>query len=206
MGRYLGPSCRLCRREGVKLYLKGERCLTGKCSLSKRKKAPGMAKGKKGKTSYYGLQLREKQKVKRFYTVSEVQFKASYFKASRAEGNTGELLIQFLERRLDNIVCRLGIAVSRKQARVMISYGHIEVNGKKAGIPSMLLNKGDVVQVKENRRSYVVFEENAKREARIPNWLEKIDSFSGKVMELPQRADIVDIPIKEQMIVELYSK
>jgi len=206
MGRYLGPSCRLCRREGSKLYLKGDRCLTGKCALSKKKKAPGMAKAKKGKSSYYGLQLREKQKVKRFYFVSELQFKKSYFMGAKAQGNTGEMLIQFLERRLDNVVYRLGFAVSRKQARFLVSYGHFTVNGKKATIPSMILKKGDVVAVKESSKNMVIFEENAKRENRIPNWLEKVDSFNGKVMELSQRADVTDIPIKEQMIVELYSK
>lgn len=206
MGRYLGPVCRLCRREGVKLYLKGERCLSGKCAFSKKKKAPGMAKGRKGKVSNYGLQLREKQKVKRYYYVSEGQFRKYFDIATTVQGNTGDLLLQFLERRLDNVVYRLGLASSRKQARQMVNHGYVLLNDAKATIASMQVSKGDVIRVKDAKKDLAIIQENVKRDHALPNWLEKIDDTSGKVMELPAREAITDIPIKEQMIIELYSK
>lgn len=206
MSVYVGPNCRLCRREGVKLFLKGDRCSTAKCAVSKKKKAPGNAKAKKGKTSYYGLQLREKQKLKRFYYMSEAQFKKFFEFAAKAEGNTGANLIQFLERRLDNVVYRLGIATSRKQARKMISYGLMTLNDKKVKVPSIIVKKGDIIKIRENRKNSRLFEENLKREVKLPTWLEKMDNFSGKVMELPKREEFIDLAVKEQMIIELYSK
>lgn len=206
MGRYIGPVCRLCRREGAKLFLKGDRCLTGKCAINRKKGAPGVVKQKRGKVSNYGLQLREKQKVKRFYAVSESQFRKYYEMASRAQGNTGELLIQYLERRLDNVVYRLGFAVSRNQARQVISHGLVELNDRKASIASMMVRKGDVIKIKENKRQIGLFDDNIKRETTLPTWLEKMDDFSGKVMEMPTRDIITDVAFKEQMIVELYSK
>ncbi|PKL13470.1 MAG: 30S ribosomal protein S4 [Spirochaetae bacterium HGW-Spirochaetae-6] len=206
MGRYIGPVCRLCRREGAKLFLKGDRCLTGKCAINRKKGAPGVVKQKRGKVSNYGLQLREKQKVKRFYAVSESQFRKYYEMASRAQGNTGELLVQYLERRLDNVVYRLGFAVSRNQARQVISHGLVEMNDRKASIASMMVRKGDVIKIKENKRQIGLFDDNIKRENTLPTWLEKMDDFSGKVMELPTRDIVTDVAFKEQMIVELYSK
>lgn len=206
MGRYTGAVCRLCRREGTKLFLKGERCVTGKCAISKKRRAPGSAKGRRGKVSYYGQQLREKQKVKRYYSVSELQFRESYEKASRALGNTGELLLQYLERRLDNIVYRLGFADSRAQARQMILHGFFTLNDRKANIPSMLVKKGDLVKVKESRKSASVIDANIQKERILQTWLEKTDDYTGKIMELPLREDIQDIPIQEQLIIELYSK
>ncbi|HCL55823.1 MAG TPA: 30S ribosomal protein S4 [Spirochaetia bacterium] len=206
MGKYIGPVCRLCRREGVKLLLKGDRCLTGKCALSRKKKAPGMSKGKKGKLSYYGMQLREKQKVKRFYALSESHFKKYYLRATSTEGNTGNILFQLLERRMDNVVYRLGLAVSRRQARFLISHGHFTLNDRKVNISSIIVRKGDIIKVGEKGKNFVVFQDNVKKEVSVPTWLEKTDDFSGKVMELPGRENVNDIPIKEQMIIELYSK
>jgi len=186
--------------------LKGDRCLTGKCAINRKKGAPGVVKQKRGKVSNYGLQLREKQKVKRFYAVSESQFRKYYEMASRAQGNTGELLVQYLERRLDNVVYRLGFAVSRNQARQVISHGLVEMNDRKASIASMMVRKGDVIKIKENKRQIGLFDDNIKRENTLPTWLEKMDDFSGKVMELPTRDIVTDVAFKEQMIVELYSK
>lgn len=206
MGRYLGPVCRLCRREGAKLYLKGERCISSKCAISKKKKAPGMAKGRRGKVSNYGLQLREKQKVKRYYYVSEGQFRRYFDLATRVEGNTGDLLLFFLEKRLDNVVYRLGLASSRKQARQMLSHGYVFVNDQKATIASMQTAKGDVIRIKDDKKNLPFLQDNIKRDFALPNWLEKLDDFTGKLVDEPSREAITDISIKEQMIVELYSK
>ena len=206
MGRQAVPSCRLCRREGLKLYLKGDRCLTSKCSLSRRKKAPGMARGRRGKLSNFGLQLREKQKVKRYYGVAEKQFRKYYQMAARAQGNTGELLIQYLERRIDNIVYRLGFAVSRNQAKQMVAHGLITINGTKIKTSSILIKKGDVIKINEKKKEKTIVKENSERELTIVEWLEKTDDFSGKILELPNREDIQDIPMKEQLIIEHYSK
>jgi len=205
MGKYLGPVCRLCRKEKVKLFLKGDKCITSKCPLSKRKKSPGMFSAKKGKTSYFGMQLREKQKLKRFYYLSESQFHKYYELATKARGNTGEVLLQLLERRLDNIIYRSGFASSRKQARQFVSHKYFTVNGRNVNIPSMLVKKGDIVKIKDYKLSPLI-EENLKREITLPNWLEKIDDHTVKVIELPLRSDIQDIQVKEQMIIELYSK
>lgn len=208
MARYTGPSCRLCRREGTKLFLKGDRCVNGKCSLEHRSTAPGQHGAAKGKVKEYGKQLREKQKAKRYYGVQEGQFKTYFKEADRVEGVTGENLLVLLERRLDNVVYRMGMAESRKEARQLVLHGHFRLNGKKATIPSMLVKKGDVITVREESRASVKIKELAEGlDSRIaPNWL-VVDKENVKatVENLPVRADI-DFPFEEQLIVELYSK
>lgn len=206
MGRYLGPSCRLCRREGIKLYLKGEKCYTDKCPLVKRNFAPGQHGQEKKKLTQYGMQLREKQKLKRYYGILERQFVRYYERAERMRGITGENLLQLLERRLDNVVYRLGFAVSRAQARQLVSHGHIEVNGKKVDIPSYLVKPGDVISVKESSRSMELIKNNLEMGRNVPDWLElNKDAFEGRVVSLPRREHI-DLPVQEHLIVELYSK
>lgn len=206
MGRYLGPSCRLCRREGIKLYLKGEKCYTDKCPLAKRGHAPGQHGQEKKKLTQYGMQLREKQKLKRYYGILERQFMRYYERAERMRGITGENLLQLLERRLDNVVYRLGFAVSRAQARQLVSHGHIEVNGKKVDIPSYLVKPGDVVSIKESSRSMELIKNNLEMGRNVPDWLElNKDAFEGRVVSLPRREHI-DLPVQEHLIVELYSK
>jgi small subunit ribosomal protein S4 len=206
MGRYLGPSCRLCRREGVKLYLKGEKCYTDKCPLVKRNFAPGQHGQEKKKLTQYAMQLREKQKLKRYYGLLEEQFVRYYEKAERMKGITGENLLQLLERRLDNVVYRLGFAVSRAQARQLVSHGHIEVNGKKVDIPSYLVKPGDVISVKESSRSMELIKANLEMGRNVPDWLElDRDAFVGRVISMPRREHI-DLPVQEHLIVELYSK
>ncbi|AAM25408.1 MAG: 30S ribosomal protein S4 [Caldanaerobacter subterraneus] len=206
MGRYLGPSCRLCRREGIKLYLKGEKCYTDKCPLAKRGYAPGQHGQEKKKLTQYGMQLREKQKLKRYYGILERQFVRYYERAERMRGITGENLLQLLERRLDNVVYRLGFAVSRAQARQLVSHGHIEVNGKKVDIPSYLVKPGDVISVKESSRSMELIKNNLEMGRNVPDWLElNKDAFEGRVVSLPRREHI-DLPVQEHLIVELYSK
>lgn len=208
MARYTGASCRLCRREGKKLFLKGERCYSDKCAVTRRASLPGQhGKGRK-KTSEYATQLRAKQTAKRFYGVLESQF-ASYFeKADAKSGITGENLLQILESRLDNVVYRLGFASSRKEARQLVRHGHFTLNGKKADIPSILLKSGDVVAVSEKSRSSekikTVVEQFGSRPT--PKWMD-IDrnNLSGKIIELPRREDI-DLDVEEHLIVELYSK
>lgn len=187
MGRYLGPSCRLCRREGIKLYLKGEKCYTDKCPLAKRGYAPGQHGQEKKKLTQYGMQLREKQKLKRYYGILERQFVRYYERAERMRGITGENLLQLLERRLDNVVYRLGFAVSRAQARQLVSHGHIEVNGKKVDIPSYLVKPGDVISVKESSRSMELIKNNLEMGRNVPDWLElNKDAFEGRVVSLPR--------------------
>ncbi|MGB9779959.1 30S ribosomal protein S4 [Caldanaerobacter sp.] len=206
MGRYLGPSCRLCRREGVKLYLKGEKCYTDKCPLVKRNFAPGQHGQEKKKLTQYAMQLREKQKLKRYYGILEEQFVRYYEKAERMKGITGENLLQLLERRLDNVVYRLGFAVSRAQARQLVSHGHIEVNGKKVDIPSYLVKPGDVISIKESSRSMELIKNNLEMGRNVPDWLElNRDAFEGRVISMPRREHI-DLPVQEHLIVELYSK
>jgi small subunit ribosomal protein S4 len=180
--------------------------MSSKCAVSRRKKAPGMARSRRGKLSYFGMQLREKQKTKRFYYVSEMQFEKYYEKAAKSDGNTGNLLLQYLERRLDNVVYRLGFTSSRIQARQMIGHGHFSLNGKKAKTPAIQINKGDVIKINDKSKNVPVIQANLERETTLPNWLEKTDDYTGKVMEYPTREEITDIPIKEQMIIELYSK
>ena len=208
MARYTEASCRLCRREGEKLFLKGERCYTDKCSIAKRAYAPGQHGQAKKKMSEYGIQLREKQKVRRFYGVLEGQFSEYFEMAARRKGITGENLLQILETRLDNVVYRLGLGTSRPESRQLVTHGHFTVNGKRVNIPSYLLKVGDVVALADKSKS------SAKVKAIsditggkvVPKWLEfDAENYVGKVAALPAREDI-DLPIKEHLIVELYSK
>ena len=206
MARYTGPSCRLCRREGQKLFLKGERCYSGKCAMEKRSYAPGQHGQGRKKSSDYGLQLREKQKAKRFYGLQETQFRNLFEKAASKKGITGENLLIMLETRLDNVVFRMGLASSRKEARQLVTHGHFTVNGKKADIPSMQLKPGDVVAVKEKSTSSPKFKEIKEMTISTPAWV-TIDTqkLEGKVLAMPTREQI-DTPVAEHLIVELYSK
>lgn len=209
MARYKDAVCRLCRREGTKLFLKGSKCFTDKCPVEKRNFAPGQhGKDRKAKVVGYGLQLREKQKAKRMYFAQEGQFRNYFEKAARTKGVTGEILLQQLERRLDNIVYRLGFAVARRQARQLVRHGHIAVNGRKVNIPSYQVNVGDEIVVRENSRKIPTIEaakDFAGHQQQI-NWLEiDRDNFKGRVLSLPKREDI-NLPVNEQLIVELYSK
>ena len=207
MARYIGPVCRLCRREGMKLFLKGERCYSEKCAIEKRNVPPGQhGRSRKAKLVGYGVQLREKQKVKRTYGVLENQFRRYFEAADRQKGITGELLLQSLERRLDNVVYRLGFATSRPQGRQLVRHGHFTVNGRKVDIPSYSVRPGDVVAVRstsgENPSIQHAMEEVKGRG--IPEWL-MTDGQSGRVTQLPTREQI-NLPVQEQLIVELYSK
>ena len=208
MARYKDEQCRICRREGQKLFLKGSRCYTDKCSIARRNYAPGQHGQRRKKMSEYGTQLREKQKTKAFYGVQEKQFRKYFEMASVTKGVTGERLLQILESRLDNVVYRLGFGVSRAQARQLVNHGHFEVNGKKVDIPSYLVKAGDVVSVREIRKDNKTIKENVENNSSrpIPAWLEKDnEKLSGKVIRLASREDI-DIPVQEHLIVELYSK
>ena len=206
MARYTGPSCKLCRREGTKLYLKGERCLSDKCALNRRTSAPGQHGAAKKKMTEYGMQLREKQKAKRYYGVLEKQFKNYYVKADNQDGIAGENLLRLLERRLDNVVFRMGLANSHKEARQLVLHGHFTLNGHKANIPSILVKVGDVVAVKETESTKIKELVEAMGEKISPKWLE-IDKNAGcaKVVAMPERDDI-DFEFNEQLIIELYSK
>ncbi len=206
MARYTDANCRLCRREGQKLFLKGERCYSGKCAIEKRNYAPGQHGQSRKKTSDYGLQLREKQKAKRFYGMQEKQFRNLFDKAARKQGKTGENLLILLETRLDNAVYRLGFASSRKEARQLVVHGHFTVNGKKATAPSMQLKAGDVIKVKEKSTSSPKFKEIKEMSITVPSWMAvDVEKLEGKVVAMPTRADI-DTPVAEHLIVELYSK
>jgi small subunit ribosomal protein S4 len=209
MARYTGPVCRLCRREGTKLFLKGTKCLSDRCPIEKRNFPPGMhGKDRKAKIVGYGLQLHEKQKAKRMYFTLEGQFREYYEKANRATGVTGELLIQQLERRLDNVAYRLGFAISRRQARQVVRHGHVTVNGRKVNIPSYQVNAGDEIAIRESAKKLLIIEQGAQYAAQnpVPTWLEmNFDTLTGRVLSLPKRKDI-NLPINEQLIVELYSK
>ena len=209
MARYTGPVCRLCRREGTKLFLKGTKCLSDRCPIEKRNFPPGMhGKDRKAKIVGYGLQLHEKQKAKRMYFTLEGQFREYYEKANRATGVTGELLIQQLARRLDNVAFRLGFAISRRQARQVVRHGHVSVNGRKVNIPSYQVQVGDEIAIREGARKLLIVEQGAQYAAQnpVPAWLEaNFDTFTGRVLSLPKRKDI-NLPINEQLIVELYSK
>ncbi|MGE3191741.1 MAG: 30S ribosomal protein S4 [Vicinamibacterales bacterium] len=208
MARYTGPVCRLCRREGMKLFLKGERCYTEKCAIEKRNTPPGQhGRARKQKMAGYGIQLREKQKVKRIYGVLEDQFRRYFEAADRTRGITGETLLQLLERRLDNAVYRLGFATSRAQARQLVRHGHFLVNGKKVDIPSYSLKQGDVVSVRQTshqNQSILHAMEEVKGRG-IPEWLVLEAEMAGKVLSMPTREQI-NLPVQEQLIVELYSK
>jgi small subunit ribosomal protein S4 len=209
MARYIGPVCRLCRREGMKLFLKGERCYTEKCAIEKRNFAPGQhGKTRKAKLAGYGVQLREKQKVKRIYGVLEDQFRRYFESAERTRGITGATLLQLLERRLDNVIYRLGLSTSRSQARQLVRHGHFLINGKKVDIPSYSLKQGDVVTVLARSQKNTTIE-HAIQEVKgrgIPEWLTfDAASISGRVVSMPTREQI-NLPVQEQLIVELYSK
>ena len=200
MARYTGPVCRLCRREGTKLFLKGERCLTGKCALDRRSTAPGQHGAANKKMREYGLQMREKQKTRRYYGVLEKQFVNYFEEADRKEGMTGENLICLLERRLDNVVYRMGFAASHKEARQLVLHGHFTVNGKKVNIPSLIIKAGDVISVKEASRDSVKFKAlaEAAANANAPKWLEvKAEAMTATVLTLPARED-VDFDFNEQ--------
>ncbi len=208
MSRYKDEQCRICRREGQKLFLKGSRCYTDKCAISRRNYAPGEHGQKKAKLSEYGIQLREKQKTKAFYGVREDQFRKYFEMAANKKGVTGENLLQILESRLDNVVYRLGYGSSRPQARQLVNHGLFEVNGKKVSIPSYLVKPGDVIKVREIKENKAIIKENVEVNASrpVPTWLEKnAQELSGKVVRLASRED-VDIPVEEHLIVELYSK
>ena len=208
MSRYKDEQCRICRREGQKLFLKGSRCYTDKCSVTRRNYAPGEHGQGKKKLSEYGTQLREKQKTKSFYGVGEKQFRGYFDMASNKKGITGDNLLQILESRLDNVVYRMGFGVSRAQARQIVTHGNIEVNGRKVDIASYLVKPGDVVAVREIRKDNPVIKENMEANSvrPLPEWLEiDREKMSGKVIRLANREDI-DLPVEEHLIVELYSK
>jgi len=207
MARYTGSVCRLCRREGCKLFLKGDRCYSGKCSYVKRPTAPGVQSKSRKKVSEFGLQLREKQKVKRAYGMLESQFEKYYIIAERMKGKTGENLLQLLESRLDNVVYRLGLGDSRAQARQIVLHGHILVNGKKVDIPSYFVQVGDEITVKKSLADTDKLKEIRESEARpMPSWLTMDNAnLTGRVVAVPAREDI-DLTIEEHLIVEYYSK
>ena len=208
MARYTGPVCRLCRREGTKLFLKGERCMTGKCAIDRRSTAPGQHGAANKKVKEYGMQMREKQKAKRYYGVLEKQFRNYFKEADRKEGITGENLLKLLECRLDNVVYRMGMAESRKEARQLVLHAHFLLNGKKVNIPSMLIKVGDVITVNATSKNSAKFKELVEGiDSKLcPKWLEvDKENITAKVVALPSREDI-DFPFEEQLIVDLYSK
>ena len=208
MAKYTDADCRLCRREGCKLFLKGDRCLTKKCAFERRPQAPGIhgAENARKKVSEYGLQLREKKKAKRAYGLLEKQFRGYYEMAERTKGKTGEVMLSLLERRLDNVAYRLGFGSSRAQARQIVNHGLLTVNGKKVNIPSYQVKIGDVIAVRENKKDLDLFKELKDLKIVVPKWLEfNPAELSGKVVANPQREDI-DLNIKEHLIVELYSR
>ena len=210
MARYTGPVCRMCRRDGTKLFLKGAKCFTEKCPVEKRNFPPGQhGQSKKVKKVVgYGLQLREKQKAKRIYFTLETQFRAYYQKASNKTGVTGELLLQQLETRLDNVAYRLGFAMSRRQARQVVRHGHVLVNGRKVNIPSFQCKVGDEIAIREGSKALAILEESKNFAAgqRSVTWIDiNREGLSGKIVSLPRR-DEISLPVNEQLIVELYSK
>lgn len=208
MARYTGPSCRLCRRENVELFLKGDRCYTDKCAIKRRNYPPGQHGQGRVKVSAYGVQLREKQKVRRIYCILEKQFRSYFQLADRMKGVTGENLLSLLERRLDNVVYRLGFATSRSESRQLVRHGHFTINGKKVDIPSIQLKAGDTIQLRDKSKKIVSVNEALEAVVRrgVPQWLElDKEGFKGTLKGVPVREDIVT-PIQEQLIVELYSK
>jgi small subunit ribosomal protein S4 len=210
LARYSGPVCRLCRREGMKLFLKGERCHTEKCAIEKRNFAPGQhGKDKKAKVVGYGLQLREKQKARRYYRILEGQFRNLFEKVVNQKGITGELMLAMLERRLDNVVYRMGLATSRAQGRQLVRHGHMTVTGRKVNIPSYHVKPGDVIEVRQSSRqnSSILSARDATAHAPSPSWLEvDRDALRARVLQQPKREELVQIQLNEQLIVELYSK
>lgn len=208
MARYTDNSCRICRRENQKLFLKGARCYSDKCAVSRRAYGPGQHGQKRRKLSEYGMQLREKQKTKAFYGVLESQFRKYFVMALGRKGATGENLLQILESRFDNVIYRLGFGNSRYQARMLVRHGHFEINGKKVNIPSYLVKPGDIITLKETSRQDQIFKDNIAINAKkaMPSWLEAdLENYTGKVVSLSSR-DEVDLPVEEHLIVELYSK
>lgn len=206
MAKYTNADCKLCRREGAKLFLKGERCSTKKCAMDRRPVAPGMHGVTRKKASEYNVQLREKQKVKRAYGLLEKQFRAYYEEAERLNGVTGENMLALIEKRLDNVVYRMGIGSSRAQSRQVVNHGHITVNGKTVDIPSYQVKTGDVIAVKENKKENALFKELRGAKIVMPKWVEfDTENFTGKILDNPKREDI-DLNINEQLIIELYSK
>jgi len=210
VARYIGPVCRQCRREGMKLFLKGERCHSEKCAIEKRNFPPGQhGKDRRPKILGYGLQLREKQKTRRIYGLLERQFRNNFERAARTKGITGELLMSNLERRLDNVVHRMGFGTSRPQCRQLVRHGHVQVNGRKVNIPSFLVKPNDVVEIREKSRKnpMIVAASDATAHQPTPNWLEvDRENLKARVVGMPKREDLVQIQINDQMIVELYSK
>ena len=210
MARYSGPVCRLCRREGMKLFLKGERCHTEKCAIERRNFVPGQhGKDRKSKMVGYGIQLREKQKARRYYRVLEGQFRNLYEKAVKAKGITGELMLATLEKRLDNVVYRMGLATSRASGRQIVRHGHITVNGKKVNIPSFTVSINDTIEIRESSRNNVTIlaARDATAHQPSPAWLEvDRDLLKARVLQQPKREELVQIQLNEQLIVELYSK
>ena len=208
MARYNGPVCRLCRREGTKLFLKGTRCETPKCAFERRNTPPGMSDFRRGKMTDYAMHLREKQKVKRYYGLLERQFRKYYRMAERSKGNTGEVLMSLLERRLDNVVCRLGFGLSRAQARMLVSHGHVTINGGRVDVPSYLTRAGDVIKIKDRPKSAQLAQaclEEVQRDP--PEFLARAEGTppQGHVVRIPEATD-VSIPVQTQLIVELCSK
>jgi small subunit ribosomal protein S4 len=210
MARYIGPVCRLCRREGMKLFLKGERCHSEKCAIEKRNFAPGQhGKDRKPKLVGYGLQLREKQKARRYYCLLEGQFRNLFEKAAAMKGITGENLLNMLERRLDSVIYRAGFGTSRAQARQLVRHGHVQVNGRKVNIPSFTVKPGDNVEIREKSRNNptILAARDATAHTPSPNWLEvDRDGLKARVQSQPKREELVQIQLNEQLIVELYSK
>ncbi len=207
MAKYTDSACRVCRREGTKLFLKGDRCFSGKCALTKRPVAPGQHGTGRKKVSEYGLQLREKQKTRKAYGLLEKQFRLNFEKAEKMKGATGVNMLILLERRLDNVAYRMGLASSRAQARQLVNHAHLTVNGHTVNIPSYIVKAGDVVAVKETRKNREYFKKLAEtKKLNLPKWLDfNMDTLEGKVLALPEREDI-DLSIAENMIVEFYSR
>jgi small subunit ribosomal protein S4 len=209
LARYKDAVCRLCRREGIKLFLKGTKCFSDKCAIEKRNFAPGQhGKDRKAKIVGYGLQLREKQKAKRIYFTQEGQFRNYFEKAARTKGVTGEMLLQQLERRLDSVVLRMGFGISRRQARQLVRHGHVAVNGRKVDIPSYQVAVGEEISIRESSLKLSILEQSKEfaSHQNAPNWIEiDRDNFKGRITALPKREDI-QLPVNEQLIVELYSK
>lgn len=206
MAKLVGPDCRQCRREGCKLFLKGERCVSKKCAFERRPVIPGQHGASRKRVTEYGTQLREKQKVKKAYGILEKQFRRYYEEAERMKGVTGENMLSLIERRLDNVIYRMGIGASRSECRQIVNHGHITVNGRRVNIPSYSVKVGDVIEVKENKKDLEMFKELKGMKIVMPKWLEfNPDTLSGKILALPQRDDI-DLNIQEHLIIELYSR
>ena len=206
MAKLIGPSCRQCRREGCKLFLKGDRCTSKKCAFERRQSLPGQHGAARKRVTEYGLQLREKQKVKRAYGILEKQFRKYYEEAERMKGVTGENMLSLIERRLDNVVYRMGIGASRSECRQIVNHGHITVNGKRVNVPSYIVKPGDVIAIKENKKDLQMFKDLKGMKIIMPKWLEfKSEKLEGKILANPSREDI-DLNIKEHLIIELYSR